>query len=99
MTTTPSCRKCGTTLPLPSTGRPRTFCSVGCRRATEREVRRLDSSIAALEGRQLSHRESAAFANGRPEYHEAKIAHIRTEIALAEERMRDLLNAEDDRNE
>ncbi len=98
MTTTASCRKCGTDLPLPSIGRPRTFCGVGCRRAAERDVRRLDNSIAALEGRQLSHRESVAFGNGRPEYHEAKIAHIRTEIATAEARMRELLNTEEDHN-
>jgi len=96
MTTTASCRKCGKPLPEPSIGRPRTFCGVGCRRAVEREVRRLDNSIAALEGRQLSHRESAAFGNGRPEYHEAKIAHIRTEIATAEARMSALLDTGDD---
>jgi len=97
MTTATSCRKCGThPLPEPSIGRPRTFCGVGCRRAAEREVRRLDNSIAALEGRQLSHQESAAFANGRPEYHEAKIAHLQVAIATAEARMRDLLDTGDD---
>jgi len=95
MTTTPSCRKCGTTLPEPSKGRPRTYCGVGCRRAAEREVRRLDSSIAALEGRQLSHRESVAFGNGTASWYEAKIAHIDAEIATAEARMRELLDTGD----
>jgi len=95
MTSTTTCRKCGTSLPPPSTGRPRAFCGVGCRRAAEREVRRLDSTIAALEGRQLFHGESAAFGNGTVAHHEAKIAHIRTEIALAEERMRELLDTGD----
>ncbi len=98
MTTATSCRKCGTPLPERTIGRPRTYCGVGCRRTAEREVRRLDNLIAALEGRQLSHRESVAFGNGRPEYHEAKIAHIRTEIATAEARMRELLNTEEDHN-
>jgi len=95
MTTTASCRKCGTSLPQPSIGRPRTYCGVGCRRAAEREVRRLDNSIAALEGRQLSHRESVAFGNGRSEYHEAKIAHLDAEIATAEARMSVLLDTGD----
>jgi len=98
MTTATSCRKCGTSLPQPSIGRPRTYCGVGCRRAAEREVRRLDNSIAALEGRQLSHRESVAFGNGRSEYHEAKIAHLDAEIATAEARMRELLNTEEDKD-
>ena len=99
MTTATKCRKCGTPLPEPSIGRPRTFCGVGCRRAAEREVRRLDNTIAALEGRQLSHQESAAFGNGTVAHHEAKIAHLQVAIATAEERMRELLNTEDDRNE
>jgi hypothetical protein len=96
MTTATSCRKCGTPLPEPSIGRPRAFCGVGCRRAAEREVRRLDNSIAALEGRQLSHRESVAFGNGTAAYHEAKIAHLQVAIATAEARMRDLLDTGDD---
>jgi len=97
MTTTVSCRKCGgTALPLPSTGRPRAFCGVGCRRAAEREVRRLDNTIAALEGRQLSHQESAAFGNGAAAHHEAKIAHLQMVIATAEARMSALLDTGDD---
>jgi len=95
MTTATKCRKCATPLPPPSIGRPRTFCGVGCRRAAEREVRRLDNSIAALEGRQLSHQESVAFGNGTAAYHEAKIAHIRAEIATAEARMSALLDTGD----
>jgi len=95
MTTTASCRKCGTSLPPPSTGRPRAFCGVGCRRAAEREVRRLDNAIGALEGRQLSHRESAAFGNGRAEYHKSKIEYLRAEIASAEQRLRELLDTGD----
>ena len=97
--TTAKCRKCGTPLPEPSVGRPRTYCGVACRRAAEREIRRLDNSIAALEGRQLSHRESVAFGNGTAAYHEDKIAHLQVTIATAEERMRELLNTEEDSNE
>ncbi len=96
MTSTASCRKCGTPLPEPSIGRPRTFCGVGCRRAAEREVRRLDNSIAELEGRQLSHQESAAFGNGTPAHHEAKIAHLQLAITAAEARMSALLDVGDD---
>ncbi len=96
MTTATSCRKCGTPLPERTIGRPRAFCGVGCRRAAEREVRRLDNTIAALEGRQLSHQESVAFGNGTAAYNEAKIAHLQVAIATAEERMRELLETGDD---
>ncbi len=43
-----SCRKCGRD--LPESGRPRSYCSVGCRRAAEFEVRRLQKALESTEG-------------------------------------------------
>ncbi len=39
----------GTPLPPSATGRPPTYCSVGCRRTAEYELRRLDRRLGSLE--------------------------------------------------
>lgn len=47
-----TCRKCGQSLPArtPSTiGRPLDYCSTGCRRAAEHELRRLDTQLLTAE--------------------------------------------------
>ena len=44
-----TCVKCETALPRSETGRPRRFCSVGCRRATEFELRRLQRQLSDAE--------------------------------------------------
>lgn len=43
------CAKCGSPLAQPSTGRPRRFCSTGCKRAVEYEVRRIQRQLDAVE--------------------------------------------------
>ena len=45
-----TCRKCRRALPVSAaTGRPRRFCSTGCRRAAEYELRRLQRQLEEVE--------------------------------------------------
>lgn len=45
------CRKCGSDLPQrPGPGRPLSYCSKGCRRAAEYELRRIQSALEDVEG-------------------------------------------------
>lgn len=47
-----TCRKCQA--PIEATGkpgRPRSYCSVGCRRASEYEIRRADRAVESMEER------------------------------------------------
>ena len=47
-----TCRKCRTPLPERAPGapgRPRIYCSTGCREATKLEIRRLDRAVEAVE--------------------------------------------------
>lgn len=56
-----TCRKCSKPLPERSgRGRPALYCSTGCRRAAEYEIRRLQATIERLEGKILHHREAIA---------------------------------------
>jgi hypothetical protein len=44
------CRRCGAELPASSgPGRPRSYCSTGCRRAAEYEARRLQKALGDVE--------------------------------------------------
>ncbi len=45
-----TCRKCGRDLPASTgPGRPRSYCSTGCRRAAEYELRRLQKALEEVE--------------------------------------------------
>ena len=46
-----TCRKCGREVPQPAgdRGRPRSYCSTGCRRAMEYELRRLQKALEGVE--------------------------------------------------
>ncbi len=44
-----SCARCGSPVQQPSSGRPRVYCAVGCRRAVEYELRRLDAAVRYAE--------------------------------------------------
>jgi hypothetical protein len=56
-----TCRKCGAELPArEGAGRPPAYCSTGCRRAAEYELRRAQDAVAAVEKRVLAHREHIA---------------------------------------
>jgi len=52
MTVAAVCRKCSAPVARgDGPGRPRSYCSVACRRSAERELRRLDRQIEAVEDR------------------------------------------------
>ena len=81
------CIKCGKPLEAVATGRPKTYCSVGCRRAAEREIGRLNARLDQLENMALS----ARLGRGMPTAGE--VERINAEITRAEQRLRELLNA------
>ncbi len=92
MPTLTTCRKCSA--PIEATGkpgRPRSYCSVGCRRAAEREIRRLDRAIEQMEERARWARINNA--------DRASVAKYDAERVHLEERLRGLLDDEDDRNQ
>ncbi len=85
---TSTCRKCGD--PVEQTGgrgRPRTYCSTGCRRAAEREIRRADRAVELVE-EQLRWRR----ING---VRKTTLARFESERVRLEERLRLLLDDED----
>ncbi len=85
---TNTCRKCGG--PVDQTGgrgRPRAYCSTGCRRAAEREIRRADRAIEQMEDRARW-----AAINNQPA---KQLAKYDTERLRLEERLRHLLDDED----
>jgi len=47
------CKKCGTAMEPPETGRPPTFCSVPCRRAAEYEITRINRHLERLESERI----------------------------------------------
>lgn len=84
MTTSVACRKCGAAIePADGPGRPKTFCSVGCRRAAEREIRRLDRALESVEDRLRYVR-----INGS---HEPAARRYEAERVRLEHRLRELL--------
>lgn len=83
------CYKCGRELVIPPTGRPPRYCSVGCRRAVEYEVRRIERALDRLE----EQRERVALDTyGSPKHRASKIQSLDALIAQAEDRLRDLLD-------
>lgn len=96
MTSDACCRKCGRVVDQPSRGRPKRFCSAGCRRSSELEVRRLDQAIARLEGEleacRFAETDSlAALVDVFGHNLEERQASISREIARYESRLRELL--------
>ncbi len=86
---TSTCRKCGA--PVEQTGgrgRPRSYCSVGCRRAAEREIRRADRAIEQMEERARWARINNA--------DRASVAKYDAERVHLEQRLRDLLDDDED---
>ncbi len=83
------CRKCGREVPESvGPGRPRSYCSTGCRRAMEYETRRLQTALDAIE-EQL--RWCRLGWNGRSESQSSKYD---TERERLEARLRELLDDE-----
>lgn len=88
-----ACIKCGTDLPPHGKGRPPTYCSQGCRRSTEYELRRIQRHLEALE------REAQWLKWQPPDVHTNNgrvrdaVVRTATDIAELEARMRVLLDA------
>ena len=83
--------------------RPATdYCSVGCRRAAEYEIRRVSRRLEELEG--VAHRfeqataeytlPNAGVSDWQRQQHESRVRTVDVQIARARERMRDLLDDE-----
>lgn len=84
---TRSCLKCGGPLPAPAgTGRPRRFCSTGCRRGAEYELRRLQRHLERLEERLGNER---LWRNGTA--WKQRVRDLEAAIAAAEGRLKCLL--------
>jgi hypothetical protein len=99
MTARSRCRKCGGPVsPRKGAGRPATYCSPGCRRASEYEIRRANAAVDVAERAISLHREHLALD---PTYglgccaFERRAAHLvwwEEERQRLERRMRELLN-------
>lgn len=92
---TKCCRKCRGPLPEGSEiGRPASYCSLGCRRAAEFELRRIQTRLQRLEDEEQRcrlDRTGLSFLDGTtPAQHAADLAQ---EIERAEVRLRELLAA------
>lgn len=84
-----TCIKCGKEIEdQATTGRPKDYCSTGCRRAAEHEVRRINLRLEKLE-EQLSNNR---IGYGLPSEKISK--NLKSEIAIYEERLRVLLENE-----
>lgn len=81
------CIKCGAPVHQPATGRPKAYCSTGCRRAAEKEIGRLNDRIGQLEQKAMNARLGYGLATA------ADLRAIEAEITRAETRLRDLLAA------
>jgi hypothetical protein len=85
------CAKCHEAFVPPNTiGRPPRYCSAGCRRATEYELRRLQGHLEVAERNEARYRSGQVSASAR---HAAEQAEIHaSEIRRLEARMRELLD-------
>jgi hypothetical protein len=93
---TDQCKKCGRDLELPTTGRPPDYCSKGCRRAVEYELRRIQRRLEGLEVQEASARRelepAAARLGGSPEFRRAQHRWYAGEIDRLEKRLHQLLD-------
>ena len=95
-----TCRKRGADLaPREGAGRPAIYCSVGCRRATEFELRRHQKAIEVFEKDERAHRENMAvqpdhgpYCCGRGEVKQRHLDRLEAEAGRLEARMRVLLD-------
>ena len=87
-----TCLKCGEPLQQPATGRPAVYCSTGCRRAAEYELRRLQRHLEAVEG------ELRAIQLGRSAWPENR-RKLQNERKRLETRLAELLDTEADQRQ
>jgi hypothetical protein len=95
-TTRDQCRTCSRKLKRPSTGRPPTYCSLACRRSGEFAVRRIARRLETLEAARSEARIDAALGHLTEERAHAADAAYGAEIARLEDRLRQLLETQDD---
>ncbi len=89
---TDACPKCGAPIPdAGGPGRPKIFCSTGCRRLAEYEIRRLNETIGKLEDSARSLRNPATLHLESDALH---LDFLAAEIARAEARLRALITAD-----
>jgi hypothetical protein len=93
MTEKLACLKCGGPVQKPTTGRPPTYCSPGCRRAAEYEVRRINRLLQNLEERasRLRHEPDIGIRDWLGRTRTEALAAVEAEIGDAEARLRALL--------
>lgn len=81
-----TCLKCGLQIEeQPTTGRPKIYCSTGCRRSAEHEVRRINALLQKLETDLSNAILGRVWAD--------QVSKIEAEILRQEARLRDLLDA------
>jgi hypothetical protein len=86
------CPRCGRIIPTRSgAGRPTIYCSVGCRRAAEYEIRCVNGRLAALESRLIALR-----LISEPTGWEDDPALLQAEIEVQRARLAELLDAGED---
>lgn len=90
-----TCRKCGSTFESNAIGRPAAYCSAGCRRAREYELRRLQAQLVGLEARRLHCRLDRSGLMYVPGGTAAElVVDLTHEIERAEARLREPLEGE-----
>ena len=85
---TRTCLICGTNIAAKPTGRPPTFCSTGCRRMAEYDIKRLNATIVELEDQARRLRDPARIPYSKDAEH---AEFIQAEIGDAREKLRELL--------
>lgn len=92
------CASCGTALRQPTTGRPRCYCGVPCRRAAEYELKRVQALLSIAGKAEQAAR--LALAGALPSTTDRKRAKAwAVEVAQLEERLRTLLGGQRDTDE
>jgi hypothetical protein len=97
------CRYCSSELEVRETGRPPDYCSVGCRRAAEYEIRRISRRLERLEDEadRLQRRTAeyslrdAGVSDWQLRRHQSEAQTVDLQVARARQLMRDLLDDDD----
>lgn len=82
------CRECGRLVEQPAVGRPRSYCSVTCRRAAEYELRRVQSLLSRAQSREqdaalkvtLAEKWEAREAEAALAFWRGEVARLRAEL-------------------
>lgn len=87
------CPVCQGSVPVADRGRPRIYCSNGCRAVADAEVRRIEKQLERFDGVALLHRERLAGLRGASGYcpcndKAAHLAFIESEASALTDRLR-----------